>query len=122
MRPKKSVDPIDVHVGRRLALVRNARGLTQARLGALVGVALQQIQKYESATNRISASRLAHLASSLNVPIGWFFASLPPDVGQEESKDILALEETYTLIHAYYEIKEPRRRKAVFKVIRSLAD
>ncbi|MDD3288638.1 MAG: helix-turn-helix transcriptional regulator [Alphaproteobacteria bacterium] len=70
---EKVINPIDAHVGRRLALARYLCGLSQGRLGALVGVTFQQIQKYENGTNRISASNLLRLANALNVSIDWFF-------------------------------------------------
>ncbi|MDD3289125.1 MAG: helix-turn-helix transcriptional regulator [Alphaproteobacteria bacterium] len=70
---EKVINPIDARVGRRLALARSLCGLSQGRLGALVGVTFQQIQKYEHGTNKISASNLLRLANALNVSIDWFF-------------------------------------------------
>ncbi len=51
-------------------------GLSQNELGAMLGVRFQQIQKYESGRNRISATTLYPLSIHLNVPITFFFKGL----------------------------------------------
>ena len=51
-------DPIDVHVGGRVRLLRRLLGMSQTELGKALGVTFQQIQKNERGTNRIGASRL----------------------------------------------------------------
>jgi DNA-binding Xre family transcriptional regulator len=56
--PHPSADPIDVYVGRRIRMLRVERGISQSALGAHLGMSFQQIQKYESGKNRISASML----------------------------------------------------------------
>ena len=48
-------------------------GMTQLELAQAVGIASQQIQKYEIGANRLSVSRLVEIASALHVPVGWFF-------------------------------------------------
>jgi len=70
--------PVDVHVGARLRLARTARQRSQADLGAAVGVSAQQIQKYESGANRISASTLFRFCGFLGRPVAWFFEGLEP--------------------------------------------
>jgi transcriptional regulator with XRE-family HTH domain len=72
---------IDEHVGRRLRRRRRLVGLTQAELGAAIGVRFQQIQKYECAANKISASRLYELAHKLEVDVGYFFEGFEAQVG-----------------------------------------
>jgi transcriptional regulator with XRE-family HTH domain len=62
-------DPIDKHVGNRIRLRRLDIGCSQTKLAKAVGVAFQQVQKYEKGTNRIAASRLYKLAKILGVPI-----------------------------------------------------
>jgi DNA-binding XRE family transcriptional regulator len=70
---KKKPNPIDVHVGSRIRLRRNMLGLSQEKLGELLGITFQQIQKYEKGSNRVGASRLQAIASILNVSVGFFF-------------------------------------------------
>lgn len=65
--------PIDITVGKKLRHRRWMLGMTQQSLGALIGVKFQQIQKYETGANRISASRLWEASRALDVPITYFF-------------------------------------------------
>ncbi len=67
---------IDEHVGTRLRRARELRRLTQTSLGRAVGVAFQQIQKYETAAVRVSAGRLFEFSKVLNVPIAYFYADI----------------------------------------------
>src|SRR4028119_993964 len=69
--------PIDVHVGGRVRLRRTVVGWSQERLGEALGLAFQQVQKYERGVNRIGASRLFDLARVLDVPISFFFDDMP---------------------------------------------
>lgn len=73
--------PVDVHVGRRLRAIRNDCRMTQSELAAEVGIKFQQIQKYESGANRISASRLWDISSVLDVDIAVFFHGLEKQHG-----------------------------------------
>jgi transcriptional regulator with XRE-family HTH domain len=127
MKPRTTIDQVDANVGKRLRFARTMRGMSLETLGKLEGVTFQQIQKYESGANRISASRLAHLAGFLQVPIGWFFERIPDtrlndsDFRQEAAigDADLANNETRGLIYAYYGIKNPERRLDVYKLIKS---
>ena len=68
---------IDVHVGTRMRMRRQLINMSQERLGELLGITFQQVQKYEKGTNRISASRLFYAAKTLGVPVQFFFDGLP---------------------------------------------
>ncbi|MBB3135962.1 hypothetical protein FHS26_003709 [Rhizobium pisi] len=73
---------LDVHLGQQLRIRRVHSNLPQAELGQKVGLRYQQVQKYESCKNRISASMLYEIDSGLNVPVGCFFDGLPqPGLG-----------------------------------------
>ena len=67
------VDDIDLRLGKRLRQRRRLLGLTQQQLATAVGVRFQQIQKYECAANRLSASRLWALSQALGTPVAYFF-------------------------------------------------
>jgi transcriptional regulator with XRE-family HTH domain len=69
--------PTDRHVGARVRLRRISAGVSQQRLGDALGVTFQQIQKYEKGANRISASRLQHIANVFGVSISEFFDGAP---------------------------------------------
>lgn len=64
---------IDATVSQRLRLARQEAGISQEVAGSIVGLTFQQIQKYETARNRISAGVLAIFAAAYKKPIGWFF-------------------------------------------------
>jgi transcriptional regulator with XRE-family HTH domain len=76
MNRMKSPHPVDIHVGRRIRIRRVMRELSQSNLADQLGLTYQQLQKYESGANRISASRLWQIAQILETPVGWFFEGL----------------------------------------------
>lgn len=88
--------------------------MTQQQLAQAVGIRFQQIQKYESGANRISASRLWDLSRALDMPVSFFFEGLTEvKEGQQAGGDdgMLQNKETMDLIRAYYGLDEgPRRR------------
>ncbi len=61
---------IDVRIGRAIQILRAKEGLSQKNLADMLDVTFQQVQKYETAGNRISASRLYEIARALDVPVG----------------------------------------------------
>jgi len=68
MREKKP-NAIDIAVGMRIRLEREAKQMSQGKLGDALGVSFQQVQKYEKGTNRVSASRLTDIARILGTPV-----------------------------------------------------
>ncbi|WP_293677419.1 helix-turn-helix transcriptional regulator [uncultured Phenylobacterium sp.] len=81
-------EEIDLHLGQRLRRRRRLLGMTQQELGALCGVRFQQIQKYETAANRMSAGMIGRLARALDVQVGYFFEGLElPLVAQSPRPD-----------------------------------
>ena len=71
--PKRRATAEDVAIGQKVRALRLDRGLSQAGLAEQIGVAFQQVQKYESGANRISAGRLALVARALGVPVTAFY-------------------------------------------------
>ena len=69
----RRANPVDVHVGGRIAPRRRSLGLSQSDLGQALGLTFQQIQKYERGANRVSASRLWKAAGFLGVSVSYFF-------------------------------------------------
>jgi len=78
LRGASVCEELDLQLGRRLRRRRRLLGLTQADLGTACGVRFQQIQKYETAANRLSAVMLGRLAHALGVPVGYFYDGLEP--------------------------------------------
>src|SRR4051794_25361005 len=136
-------NPIDIEVGRRLKRRRTLLGVSQERLGELLGVSYQQIQKYERGTNRIGSSRLYDICRILDVPAGYFlddapspFAALPPPAyGLAEEPAGFAFDgpaappepagaderETLELVRAFRRIRDPVVRRRLFELTKALA-
>ncbi|EJC85325.1 putative transcriptional regulator [Rhizobium leguminosarum bv. trifolii WSM2297] len=82
---RDSVHPVDLHVGQQIRIRRIQSDVSLGDLGAGIGVSLQQVQKYESGKNRVSASMLYELANCLKVPVSKFFEGLPdPETLQDQ--------------------------------------
>lgn len=115
--------PVDVHVGQRVRQRRWMVGMTQQQLGNKVGIKFQQIQKYETGTNRISSSRLWDIAAALDVQISFFFEGLAGEHGNIDAPngDIMTDKEALDLVRAYYAIPETQRRR-LFELARVLSD
>lgn len=119
--------PVDVHVGKRVRQRRWMVGMTQQQLAEQVGIKFQQIQKYETGMNRISASRLWDISEALNVPVSYFFDGLDEDDKKKSDKDevtqgdLLADKEALELVRSYYTIPE-NQRKRLFELARVLSD
>jgi transcriptional regulator with XRE-family HTH domain len=73
LKPEPQRHPIDLAVGARIRLTRKARGVSQQALADAVGLTFQQIQKYERGANRVSASKLAEIATCLQVSVAELF-------------------------------------------------
>ncbi len=118
--------PVDVHVGKRVRHRRWMVGMTQQQLAGKVGIKFQQIQKYETGMNRISASRLWDIAEALDVPVSFFFEGIndEADTAVREKEgvpgDILADKEALELIRSYYQIPELQRRR-LFDLARAIS-
>lgn len=116
-------DPIDIHVGSRLRLRRTLMGLSQTDLAKSVGLTFQQVQKYESGANRVSASRLYHIAETLDVPVSFFFDDLPREGGLAETPKP-AFEpdrELLELTRNYRNIADPEIRRGIYELVKRLA-
>lgn len=123
------VDDIDRHVSQRLRARRMLLGLSQQSLADEVSVSVQQIQKYERATNRISSGKLYHFANFLNVPIEYFFSDVgvktEPHVFAEVGSDVAingaSERDVLILVRAYNSIKDIIVRKRLLDFVRSIS-
>jgi len=130
--PKKSPHPVDVHVGGRVRLRRIMLGLSQDKLGEALGLTFQQVQKYEKGVNRIGASRVFELAKILEVPVQYFYDDFDGRTGvsygfaesNEDNTfmDLLHSPEGVQLCRHFAEISDPRVRKRVLDLVKTLAD
>jgi len=120
--------PVDMHVGKRIRHRRWLVGVTQQQLAEKVGIKFQQIQKYETGANRVSASRLWDIAEALEADVGFFFAGMEGEEAVQLNttdsavpSDILNDKEALDLVRSYYSIPEEQRRR-LFDLARVLSD
>jgi len=126
---------VDVHVGQRIRRRRWMVGMTQQQLGEAVGIKFQQIQKYETGMNRVSASRLYEISKALDVPVAFFFEAVDDPANENEvansvtdmseaapeapAADLFTDKEALELVRCYFRLpEEPRKR--LFELTRSL--
>jgi transcriptional regulator with XRE-family HTH domain len=115
------ISEVDRDIGRRVRRRRRLLGLTQLQLGSAVGMRLQQIQKYESGVNRVTAGKLFQIAAALEAPMAHFFEGQPNPVGSNEPEpsmswdpilsDVLDRRATIELVRAFAAMGEIRQRK-----------
>ena len=77
MTDERRANAVDRRIGQRVRARRLEISMSQERLAALLGVTFQQVQKYEKGTNRVGASRLQNISTTLNVPVSFFFEDAP---------------------------------------------
>jgi transcriptional regulator with XRE-family HTH domain len=116
-------DPIDVYVGSRLRLRRTLMGLSQTELAKAVNLTFQQVQKYESGANRVSASRLYHISEALDVPVSFFFDDAPRAGGlAEQAKPSFEPDrELLELTRNYRAITDPEIRRGIYDLVKRLS-
>lgn len=115
---------VDIFVGKRIRHRRWMVGMTQQQLADQVGIKFQQIQKYETGMNRVSASRLWDISEALGVNISFFYEGITneeDEVTVAPTDDILLNKEAMDLVRSYYAIPEAQRRR-LFDLARALSD
>jgi transcriptional regulator with XRE-family HTH domain len=122
---------IDVHVGNRIRVRRQLIGMSQEKLGELLGITFQQVQKYEKGSNRISASRLFYAAKTLGVPVQFFFDDLPGleeqgGFGEPREEDSvlsgLMNPEGVTIARAFRDADSTAKRKLIASIAKIIAE
>ena len=127
---KKSTGSIDKEVGSRVRMRRISIGMSQEKLGDMLGLTFQQVQKYEKGTNRISVARLVDIAKILDVNIHFFFngirsAKNDPGFAEDEVppyiSEVMSTPEGLQLIRTFTGIKNPKVRKSIVQLVTALA-
>ncbi|WP_282611140.1 helix-turn-helix domain-containing protein [Pelagibius sp. Alg239-R121] len=122
--PLKVHEPLNAQIAQRIRARRLALGLTPADVAEALGVSFQQLQKYESGVNRISAGQLYTLANLLDVSIDFFFQN--GDVDQllcsGIDQDLARSNQSAHLIQAYYAIPPAKVSGSVLRFLCSLND
>jgi transcriptional regulator with XRE-family HTH domain len=124
----RAPNPVDRHVGLRIRLRRKELGISQERLAEAIGLTFQQVQKYERAANRVSASKLFEMARALETNIAYFYeglASHPAPVGADKPRDavqeFLLTPEGIELATVFPQIPRGRVRRRILDLVRALA-
>ncbi len=130
---KGRADSIDHLVSRRLKIRRMMLGYSQQELSEAADVSIQQVQKYEKATNRISSGKLYSFSKFLKVPVNYFFdqedttlesifAEDHEEYGESQPNNSSVTEkEVIALVKAFGEIKDVRVRKKIIELIKSMS-
>jgi transcriptional regulator with XRE-family HTH domain len=124
----RSPNPVDRHVGLRIRMRRKELKLSQERLADAVDLTFQQIQKYERASNRVSASKLWDIAHALETPVSYFFEGLPEngeidprETPSDAMQAFLLSKEGLELLSAFPRIHDPDVRRRVLDLVHALA-
>lgn len=134
---QRKPNAVDHHVGSRIRMRRMLLGISQEKLGNMLGLTFQQVQKYEKGVNRIGASRLFELAAILGVSVQYFFVDVPeresgdagsPELSKSKQQDgevvvdFLGSRESIELNRAFMSISKPQVRRSIIELVRSMAD
>ena len=119
---KRSGDPQDAEVGRRIRARRLSMEMSQTDLATQLGLTFQQVQKYEKGTNRVGAGRLKRIAEILGAPITYFYSV--SDAPASKTSDILGFVDnarTLRLIRAYSRIDSPEIQAILLELTEGIA-
>jgi transcriptional regulator with XRE-family HTH domain len=125
---KKIPNPVDKHVGSRMRMRRMILGMSQTTLADALDLTFQQVQKYEKGTNRISASRLQHLADIMQVPVEFFFEGAPGRPNMDDDtpspayvSEFLATRDGLALTKAFMQIKDAKLRRCIVDLVKGIS-
>ena len=125
----RSPNPVDRHVGLRIRMRRKELGISQERLAESIGLTFQQVQKYERAANRVSASKLWEMARALKTSVSYFYEGLSDGVDgsgvnlpRESFQDFLLTPEGMELAAIFPKIRAPRVRRRMLELVRTIAE
>ena len=116
---------IDQHVGERIRSRRAELGLTQEQLAEALDISYQQIQKYETGANRISASRMFEMARKLDVDLGYFFEGLPLEDERAQERPLEhggRQRSAIELVRKFAQIDDPQIRTAIAGLVKAIVD
>jgi transcriptional regulator with XRE-family HTH domain len=132
--PESGPNPVDRHVGLRIRMRRKELGISQERLAEAIGLTFQQVQKYERAANRVSASKLWEMAQALSTHIGYFYEGLGDatlsdqengapgaNIPRDTLQDFLLTPEGIELASVFPKIAKGRVRRKILDLVRAMA-
>ena len=122
--PRRSRDPRDLEVAKRVRALRLQRGMSQTELGGVLDVTFQQVQKYEKGTNRVGSGRLLKIAMFLDVPVTALFKGSDEmaDTDKQLIFDQLARPHANRLLQAFARIDHDGLRLSVVQLVEQIAN
>jgi transcriptional regulator with XRE-family HTH domain len=117
-----SASDVDRLVGDRIRRRRILMGLTQDQLGESLGISYQQIQKYETGANRVSAGRLYLIATRLEVAPGWFFDPVKSDASSDDFEELGSSRLLMEFVRSFARINDERLKTVLVSLVRAMAD
>jgi transcriptional regulator with XRE-family HTH domain len=122
---KPTAKALDIEIGSRIRIRRRQLGVSQVDLAEKLGVAYQQVQKYEQGANRVPASRLPDVAGALGVHIGYFYGQDDVAAGRggaavPSSISLLAERHAIELLD-YFQGMTSAQRKALLEIAKAFA-
>ncbi|MDO8899737.1 MAG: helix-turn-helix transcriptional regulator [Phenylobacterium sp.] len=127
----RAPNPVDRHVGLRIRLRRKELGISQERLAESIGLTFQQVQKYERAANRVSASKLWEMARALKTSVSYFYEGLgdpwgpalrDSEDGRDAVHDFLLTVEGMELATLFPRVRQAKVRRRLLDLVRTMAD
>lgn len=126
------IGAVDKHIAQRIQLRRVMLGMSLKDLAKRCNISFQQLQKYETAANRISAARLFDISQATETSVAFFFMGLPGNfppetksnrsmrVSEQTEDDPLSKNETLRLIKMYWDLPNDNQREVVMKMLKTL--
>jgi transcriptional regulator with XRE-family HTH domain len=121
--------PVDRHVGLRIRMRRKELNMSQEKLAESLGLTFQQVQKYERAANRVSASKLFEIARALNTTVAYFYEGLGEDPDATDrplinltAQAFMLTPEGAELAAIFPRLPRARVRRKVVELVRALAE
>jgi len=109
-------------VGERIRIRRTEMGLTQEDLARQLAISYQQVQKYETGANRISAGRLYEIALKLTTDVSYFFEGFDSDRVSGHMVHGGHNRAAIDLVRNFHEIRDENLRSAVVNLMKALKD
>ena len=125
MAEERATNAIDRRLGQRVRTRRLEIGMSQERLGEILGVTFQQVQKYEKGVNRIAASRLYDIGVALDMSVAQIFDGIAPARQTKRTeKDLylaLATPEGAEMMKLFSSMRSAKVRRRALELMRELA-
>ena len=111
---------IDIALGRRLAELRQVKGLTTDDLAAALSVTAARITGFEAGSLRLTVTDLVGLSGALGVPIASLFSGLRPgNIVTFPGEPTTA--EGHLLMTAFLKIRDAQARLSLLQMAEYLA-